>query len=90
MNQGLNTMGEWLQVNSFFLNTTKTEAMLFGTHYKLSKHKDFDITFHGQSLKRVNMLTYLVIIFDETISWAPHIQHILSKAKKRLGMLSRL
>ena len=41
-----------------------------------------------KSLKRVNMLTYLGIIFDETISWAPHIQYILSKAGKRLGLLS--
>ena len=31
---------EWLQVYSLFLNTTKTEAMLFGTHSNLSKHKD--------------------------------------------------
>ena len=77
-------------MNSLFLNTTKTEAMLFGTHSKLSKHKDFDITFHGQTLKRVNMFTYLGIIFDETTSWAPHIQYILSKAGKRLEMLSRL
>ena len=36
------------------------------------------------------MFTYLGIIFDETISWAPHIQYILPKAGKRLGMLSRL
>ena len=36
------------------------------------------------------MFTYLGNIFDETISWAPHIQYILSKAGKRLGMLSRL
>ena len=36
------------------------------------------------------MFTYLGIIFDETISWAPHIQCILPKAGKRLGMLSRL
>lgn len=51
---------------------------------------DFDSTFQRQSLKRVNMFTYLGIIFDETISWAPHIQYILSKASKRLGMLSQL
>ena len=56
--------------------------MLSGTHSKLSKHKDFDLTFHGQSLKRVNMFTYLGIIFDETISWAPYIQYILPKAGK--------
>ena len=40
LNQDLNTLGEWLQVYSLFLNTTKTEAMLFGTHSNLSKHKD--------------------------------------------------
>ena len=90
LNQGLNTFGEWLKVNSLFLNTTTTEAMLFGTNSKLSKHKDFDLTFHGQSLKRVNMFTYLGIIFDETTSWAPYIQYILPKVGKRLGMLSRL
>ena len=39
LNQGLNTFGKWLQVNDLFLNTTKTEAMLFGTHSKLSKQR---------------------------------------------------
>ena len=39
LNQGLNTFGKWLQVNGLFLNTTKTEAMLFGTHSKLSKQR---------------------------------------------------
>ena len=88
LNQDLNTLVEKLQVNSLCLNATKTEPMLFGIHSKLSKHKDFDITFHAQSLKRVNMFAYLGFIFDETISLAPHIQYILSKAGKRLGMLS--
>ena len=41
-----------------------------------------------KEFKTGNMLTYLGIIFDETISWAPHIQYILSKAGKRLGLLS--
>ncbi|PFX14591.1 putative 115 kDa protein [Stylophora pistillata] len=62
LNQDLHTLGEWLQVKSLFLNTTKSEAMLFGTHSKLSKQNDFDITFHGQSLTRVNKFTYLEFI----------------------------
>ncbi|PFX34701.1 RNA-directed DNA polymerase from mobile element jockey [Stylophora pistillata] len=61
LNQDLNALGEWLQVNSLFLNTTKSEAMLFGTHSKLCKHNDFDITFHRQSLTRVNKFTYHIL-----------------------------
>jgi hypothetical protein len=82
LNQDLHRLSDWLQVNSLFLNATKTESMLFGTHSKLSKNKYFDVTYNGKSLKRVDNFKYLGIIFDEAITWSPHIQHMLSKAGK--------
>lgn len=90
LNQDLTNLGAWLQENSLYLNITKTETMLFGTHAKLSKYKDFLINFNGKSLKHVDEFMYLGVIFDNTISWSSHIQYILSRAGKRLGMLSRL
>ena len=41
INLDLSTLGDWLRVNSLFLNTKKNESMLFGTHSKLAKNKDF-------------------------------------------------
>jgi len=90
LNQDLCKLDAWLKENSLFLNTTKTETMLFGTHAKLSKHNDFNINYNGESLKRVNEFMYLGVKFDDSITWSSHVQYIISRAGKRLGMLSRL
>ena len=36
LNEELELIATWLRDNSLFLNTSKTESMLFGTHAKLS------------------------------------------------------
>ena len=90
LNAELELVGSWLVDNSLFLNITKTESVLFGTHHKLSQVSYFDILFNGCLLKRVFEFKYLGIVFDECISWNSHIQYILSRAGKRLGMLGRI
>ena len=44
LSEDLNLIGSWLHDNSLYLNADKTEAMLFGTHARLSD-ADFDIFF---------------------------------------------
>ena len=56
----------WLYNNSLFLNAVKTEAMMFGTHARLSD-ADFRITFKGRPIKRVFELKCLGLVFDEHI-----------------------
>ena len=79
LNQDLNTLGEQLQVNSLFLNTTKTEAMLFGTHSKLSKHKDFDIR-HSLML---HWFADLMNVTEEVTIHRPNVSTLLSSAQKK-------
>ena len=89
LNEDLDSIGSWLYNNSLFLNAVKTEAMLFGTHVKLSD-ADFGITFKGRPIKRVFKFKYLGVIFDEHISWNFHVKYVLARAGKRLGMLGRI
>ena len=67
LNEDLVLIGSWLCNNSLFLNTVKTEAMLFGTHARLSD-ADFGIAFRGQAINRVFEFKSLGVIFDEHIS----------------------
>ena len=67
LNEDLDLIGSWLYNNSLFLNAVKTEAMLFGTHARLSD-ADFGITFKGRPITRVFEFKYLGVIFDEDIS----------------------
>ena len=66
LNEDLDLIGSWLHHNSLFLNAVKTEAMMFGTHARLSD-ADFGITFKGRPIKRVFELKYLGVVFDEHI-----------------------
>ena len=77
LNEDLDLIGSWLYKNSLFLNAVKTEAMLLGTHARLSD-ADFGITFKGQPIKRVFEFKYLGVIFDEHISWNSHVKYVLS------------
>ena len=63
LNEDLDLIGSWLNNNSLFLNAEKTEAMLFGTHARLSD-ADFGITLKGRPIKRVYKLKYLGVVFD--------------------------
>ena len=49
LNEELELIGTWLRDNSLFLNTSKTESMLFGTHAKLSRATDFSIMINGRT-----------------------------------------
>ena len=89
LKEDLDLIGSWLYDNSLFLNALKTEAMLFGTHARLSD-ADFGITFKGRPIKRVSEFKYLRVIFDEHTCWNSHVKYVLSRYGKRLRMLERI
>ena len=86
----LSLMGTWVRDNCLFLNTSKTVSMVFGTHARLARACEFNITINGCPIKRVTEFRYLGILFDECITWKSHVESILSKAGKRVGMLGRI
>ena len=86
LKEDLDLIGSWLYDNSLFLNALKTEAMLFGTHARLSDADFAGVTFKGRPIMRVFEFRYLGVVFDEHISWNSHVKYVLSRAGKRLGM----
>ena len=69
-NENLDLIGSWL-----YNDKVKTEAMLFGTHARLSD-VDFGLTLKGRlGIKRV--------------FYSGVVKYVLSRAGKRLGMLGR-
>ena len=89
LNEDLDQIGSWLCNNSLFLNTVKNEAMLFGTHARLSD-ASFGIVLKGRPIERIYEFKYLRVVFDEHISWNFHVKYVLSRFGKRLGMLGRI
>ena len=77
-------------MNNLFLNTTKTEVVLFGTDARLANVENFHVTIGHHHLKRVLEYKYLGVVLDENLSWKSHVKYIISKAGKRIGLLGRV
>ena len=68
LNDNLSLMDTWLRDNCLFLNTSKTESMVFGSHARLTCLCEFNITINSCPIKHVTEFIYLGILFDECIN----------------------
>ena len=86
INRELKDHEHWLKVNCLFIY-----ARLFGKSQKLPKVDNFSIFLSGSLIERVTEFKYLgVITLDKRLGWNEHIISLISKAGKRIGLLSRL
>ena len=63
LSEDLDQIGSWLCNNSLFLNTVKNEAMLFGTHARLSD-ASFGIVLKGRPIERIYEFKYLRVVLE--------------------------
>ena len=64
--------------------------MLFGSGIRLNSVTNFTVFIKGTTIKRVSEFKYLGVVLDETLSWNAHVNCILTKAGKKIGMLGRI
>ena len=62
---------------------------MFGTGKALSKFKNISLTY-DDGIKIVDKFKYLVVIFDQHLSWSEQINHMSSFISKRIGVMVEL
>ncbi len=85
----LSIVYEWLNANKLTLNTSKTKYIVFGNKSNLTVKPDLNLTIGGKPIERVSSMKYLGVILDEHLTFDEHIQYILFKSSKKLGILRR-
>ena len=91
LNSDLENIHTWLLANKLTLNTQKTEYMIIGSRYRLSKIEDDPkIRLGENNIKRVKQAKTLGIVIDEQLLWKNQINKIAIKASKGIGMLRRM
>jgi len=77
----------WFKANKLLLNANKTHFMLFSRKHVNRVPK---IEIDGVEIKRVQSTVFLGVHIDEQLNWKCHIQHVLGKINKGIGILHRL
>ena len=74
INENLQMVTEWLQVNKLSLNISNSHFMLF-TRKRTNVH-DINIEINNITISRVKNVKFLGVILDEKMSWKGHINYI--------------
>ena len=84
-------ISDWLKANRLNLNILKTEFMLIGTNWNLSKIGDLlALRISNHLIKRVHKAKYLGLVIDDKLSWKEHIRYISTKIRRNIGIMKRI
>ena len=86
INQNLQLLDNWLKGNKLSLNVAKTKSMLIcnKSWRKIINNNDGD-----RELESVDVIKYLGVHVDFTLSWKDHLKYVAFKVSKGMGMLKQ-
>ena len=84
LHEEMNDIKTWFDSNKLSLNLAKTKVMLFGNQ---RSSVDVNLCINGIQIERIKETRFLGLIVDEKLSWKPHIQHLVKKISKNIGII---
>jgi hypothetical protein len=87
VNSELKKVSNWIKGNKLQLNIDKTNYLII--HNKRTVVVS-DIKINGKSINRVNEVKYLGVVFDNKLTWKPHIESVAKKISKCMWATTRL
>ncbi len=80
---------DWQVENTLLLYLGKTESIIFGSKYKLSKEDDLVIKVDGYELTNKTLVNYLECVQDNNFSRTSLARKVFGKVNGRIKFISR-
>ena len=95
VNAELKNLHDWLTTNKLTLNTEKSNLVIFRPKQKKIYHLPQISIFDSEKNKRVSLehksyIKYLGVLIDENLSWKNHLDCVITKISKTIGMIAKL
>jgi hypothetical protein len=87
MQQEINRLNDWSELNFMNINTRKTKEMLLG---QIKTNQPPTLQLNGQAIDRVSSYKLLGLHVTDTLRWNEHVSSICTKAAQRLHFLKQL
>jgi len=87
MQNSLNKLADWCEMNGFKISVDKTVAVLF-TH-RIDKLPQ-TLKINDEYVKIDNRAKFLGLIFDSKLNWNEHIDYVTKKCQKRINLMRAL
>jgi len=84
LQQAINNVAAWTLNHGFTISVEKTEIVNFN---RSRSYAEPNLTLNGRMLKVSESARFLGMIFDEKLTWKPHIRNLKMECTKRLSVL---
>ena len=91
INEDLSALSKWLWLNKLTMNITKTKYIAYSLSQRTTlKRNDLKVFLNGSIIERVDSFKFLGIYIDEHLTWKSHMNKVLSKIQRNLGVVRRI
>ena len=89
INQDLTTLCKWLRANKISLNAAKTETIIF-RRKNTQVLKKINFCLSGQKTEVTDQVKYLGILLNNTLTWDTHLNDLIKKLNRAVGLLTKI
>ena len=91
-NEQLKKLNDWFSANKICINVDKTVYSVFGPGAKIDLLNDYNcsLVLNGMILKQVSCSKYLGVFIDDELKWKTHINYVVKKLLKYVGIFYKL
>lgn len=68
----------------------KTEYVIYGSHQRFKREDSISLSCNGSSLTKSESFKYLGVVIHQHLSFNSHIEHVVNKVSRKLGVFRRL
>ena len=90
MNIELSKIDLWMKQSKLQLNYSKTHYLLFDKQLNRSCSTNFNVSLNSIKIKRIRLVKYLGIYFDENLNWSRRIQYLSLQLTRYSGLMYRI
>ena len=92
VNNELDNVSNWFKANKLKLNISKTNFCIFHNrnHHVSTILDEVSLRIDSTLISRLNAVNFLGVIVDENLRWDVHIDNIVCKVSKSIGVLYKL
>jgi len=76
VNSEMSKIDCWMRINKLSINYNKTKYMVISNKRQTCKGQ---VKIGKHEIEQVAQITYLGVIFDNKLTWKPHMQHVCNK-----------
>ncbi len=89
INEELEKIQQWLNLNKLSLNVKKTKFMFFHNRKDTIK-SNLKLNINNVAIEQVKKFCFLGLIINDSLNWKDHINEISNKIAKTVGVMNRM